>query len=146
MRQRLRHRPVVHRRHADGLPGLPGQAPQGVQPRRRDLQRVGLLPHRLAFEGHVGLGLVGRLRREGIVVRLVRQELRRRERLVLVGRLGQRVGFVLVRQRLVGLRLVRLRLVRLELVRFELLGRLVQLVLTGRGDRRGHPSAPPWFA
>ena len=43
----LRHPPGVHRRHAHRVPRVRRRAAQAVQHHRRDLQRLGLLPHRL---------------------------------------------------------------------------------------------------
>lgn len=106
------------------MPELPGSTAQGVQRGRRDVQRLGVLPHRLAFRRHVGRGFegrggtwrlridsigvrIGRLRVVGVgIVRLERLRVVKLERL---SRLG------LIRLRLSRLRLSRLRLIRLRL-------------------------------
>ena len=66
VRQRLRHPAGLHRRLPHRVPDLRRQAAQAVQRRRRDLQRLGLLPQRLARGSEVvvvglvvGLRLVG---------------------------------------------------------------------------------------
>jgi hypothetical protein len=48
LRPRLRHPPGLHRRRADGLPELRRNAAEGVRRRRRDVQRLRVLPDRLA--------------------------------------------------------------------------------------------------
>jgi large conductance mechanosensitive channel len=83
-------------------------AAQDLQPGRRDLQRLGLLPHRLAHEVRCGRGIVLRI---GLV-----QQLGILERV----RLVQRRGLV-IRLRLIGLRLLRLGVFRLGLLRLRLL-------------------------
>ena len=54
VRARLRPGPVLHRRHADQLPGVHRPAAQGVQRRRRRLQGLRLLPQRQPRQGRLG--------------------------------------------------------------------------------------------
>ena len=90
----------------DRVPGLLRRAAQGLQPGRRDLQRVGLLPHRLAQlrRQEVGLELVELVREVLRQLRLVGEVLepcaehRRHRRRVVVGLVGdvlERVGELL---------------------------------------------------
>ena len=61
MRQRVRHPPGVHRRRAHRVRGVRRSPAQALQHDRRDLQRLGLLPHRLARRRReVGVGCRGR--------------------------------------------------------------------------------------
>jgi hypothetical protein len=116
------------------VPELPGRAAQGLQRGRRDLQRVGLLPDRLASLGvGIGIGIEGVEGRVGR--RLVRPGDRRcgvgrlvcrRLRLVWLG-LGLGLGILRLVVLVVVLVLVGLGLLLVLLVR--ILGLLLEAVL-----------------
>ena len=63
----LRHPAGLHRRHAHRVPECGGQLRKVFNTDRRDLQRLGLLPHRLARDGASEDGVGAAARRVGSV-------------------------------------------------------------------------------
>jgi hypothetical protein len=133
------------------MPRLRRSAAQGVQPCGRDVQRIGLLPHRLAGcrqGGGVGgvIVRVVRLRVGRIRVGRIRGRVGRRQRIGFVGvrivriRIVGVVGFRVVGVRLVGVRIVGVRFVWIE--RRSVIRERVVLFVSGLRPRLESTSGP----